>query len=107
MFHHIILPRKIADKVAASGFLVVVPDFFYGDPAINPDFDRQIWLKAHPVVRFLLHSVPISLHICTFSFVIHSPNLLINPASIFLSLCTMLINLRYREACRQSVISTT
>ncbi|XP_022878797.1 endo-1,3;1,4-beta-D-glucanase-like [Olea europaea var. sylvestris] len=43
--------RKIADKVAASGFLVVVPDFFYGDPAINPDFDRQIWLKAHPVKR--------------------------------------------------------
>ncbi|KAF7146543.1 hypothetical protein RHSIM_Rhsim04G0207900 [Rhododendron simsii] len=41
--------RKLADKVAANGFLVVVPDFFYGDP-LDPDYsevDRQAWLKAH------------------------------------------------------------
>jgi len=41
--------RKLADKVAANGFLVVVPDFFYGDPTDpgHPNFDRESWLKAH------------------------------------------------------------
>ncbi|KDP40091.1 hypothetical protein JCGZ_02089 [Jatropha curcas] len=42
--------RKLADKVAAAaGFLVVVPDFLYGDPADvnNPQFDRHVWLKNH------------------------------------------------------------
>ncbi|XP_062150363.1 endo-1,3;1,4-beta-D-glucanase-like [Alnus glutinosa] len=42
--------RKLADKVAAAGFLVVVPDFFFGDPIIkldDPHFDRDSWKKAH------------------------------------------------------------
>ncbi|CAJ1962363.1 unnamed protein product [Sphenostylis stenocarpa] len=41
--------RKLADKVAASGFLVVVPDLLYGDYADlhNPQFDRDSWGKAH------------------------------------------------------------
>ncbi|KAK2980457.1 hypothetical protein RJ640_028865 [Escallonia rubra] len=45
------LLRKLADKVAAVGFLVVVPDFLYGDPfdIDNPQFDRQSWIKAHPM----------------------------------------------------------
>ncbi|XP_074304737.1 endo-1,3;1,4-beta-D-glucanase-like [Silene latifolia] len=40
--------RKLADKVAASGFLVLLPDFLYGDYLkLDPDFDRQAWLKKH------------------------------------------------------------
>ncbi|KAK0608325.1 hypothetical protein LWI29_028986 [Acer saccharum] len=41
--------RKIADKVAAAGFLAVVPDFFYGDPAnsSDPHFEIEAWLKNH------------------------------------------------------------
>ncbi|XP_059448769.1 endo-1,3;1,4-beta-D-glucanase-like [Corylus avellana] len=42
--------RKLADKVAAAGFLVVVPDFFFGDPIIkldDPHFDRDSWKKVH------------------------------------------------------------
>ncbi|XP_027353115.1 endo-1,3;1,4-beta-D-glucanase-like [Abrus precatorius] len=41
--------RKLADKVAAAGFLVVVPDLLYGDyfDLDNPQFDREAWRKAH------------------------------------------------------------
>ncbi|KAL1358447.1 hypothetical protein HN51_003716 [Arachis hypogaea] len=41
--------RKLADKVAAAGFLVVVPDLLYGDyfDLENPQFDRAAWLRAH------------------------------------------------------------
>lgn len=42
--------RKLADKVSAAGYLVLVPDFFYGDPVVdfeNPKFDRDTWRKAH------------------------------------------------------------
>ncbi|XP_047162256.1 endo-1,3;1,4-beta-D-glucanase-like [Vigna umbellata] len=41
--------RKLADKAAASGFLVIVPDLLYGDYAdlFNPQFDRDSWRKAH------------------------------------------------------------
>lgn len=42
--------RKLADKVAAAGFLVVVPDLLYGDYIVdfhNPQFDREAWRKAH------------------------------------------------------------
>ncbi|KAJ1428787.1 Dienelactone hydrolase [Sesbania bispinosa] len=45
--------RKLADKVAAAGFLVVVPDLLYGDyfDIDNPQFDRDSWLKAHGTVK--------------------------------------------------------
>ncbi|XP_061345525.1 endo-1,3;1,4-beta-D-glucanase-like [Gastrolobium bilobum] len=45
------LLRKLADKVAAAGYYVVVPDFFNGDPF---DFDNvnrplPVWIKDHAV----------------------------------------------------------
>ncbi|KAH7679542.1 putative hydrolase related to dienelactone hydrolase protein [Dioscorea alata] len=41
--------RKIGDKVGASGFFVVVPDFLYGDPFVPDDAERpiSIWLQSH------------------------------------------------------------
>ncbi|XP_060671642.1 endo-1,3;1,4-beta-D-glucanase isoform X2 [Ziziphus jujuba] len=41
--------RKIADKVAAAGFFVVVPDFLHGDPFVydNPNRPLPVWLKDH------------------------------------------------------------
>ncbi|XP_059439668.1 endo-1,3;1,4-beta-D-glucanase-like [Corylus avellana] len=40
--------RKIADKVARSGFYVVVPDFFFGDPYVaNTSRTISDWLKTH------------------------------------------------------------
>ncbi|XP_030922867.1 endo-1,3;1,4-beta-D-glucanase-like [Quercus lobata] len=41
--------RKLADKVAASGFYVVVPDFFHGEPFVLDNANRpiQVWLKDH------------------------------------------------------------
>ncbi|XP_050216506.1 endo-1,3;1,4-beta-D-glucanase-like [Mercurialis annua] len=45
--------RKLADKIAEAGFLVVVPDFLYGDPyqLNNPQFDRDSWMKKHDTVK--------------------------------------------------------
>ncbi|KAJ4722351.1 endo-1,31,4-beta-D-glucanase-like [Melia azedarach] len=42
--------RKLADKIAAAGFYVAVPDFFYGDP-FAPDSGKSIqdWIKNHGV----------------------------------------------------------
>lgn len=53
------LRRKIADKVAAAGFLAVVPDFFYGDPVnpANPQFDAEIWFKIHSTVSLNCHTI--------------------------------------------------
>ncbi|XP_059439518.1 endo-1,3;1,4-beta-D-glucanase-like [Corylus avellana] len=40
--------RKIADKVARSGFYAVVPDFFFGDPYVaNTSRTIPVWLKIH------------------------------------------------------------
>ncbi|KAJ0905749.1 putative dienelactone hydrolase, alpha/Beta hydrolase [Helianthus annuus] len=38
--------RQIAEKVAAAGFYVVVPDFFYGDPYL-PDMQLSSWFPNH------------------------------------------------------------
>ncbi|XP_065855368.1 endo-1,3;1,4-beta-D-glucanase-like isoform X2 [Euphorbia lathyris] len=44
--------RQLADRVAAAGYLVVVPDFMYNDPVnlSNPEFDVDIWLQNHDTV---------------------------------------------------------
>ncbi|XP_010488433.1 PREDICTED: endo-1,3;1,4-beta-D-glucanase [Camelina sativa] len=41
--------RALADKVAASGFYVVVPDYFCGDPFDPSNQERpiQVWIKDH------------------------------------------------------------
>ncbi|CAL9041922.1 unnamed protein product [Musa banksii] len=41
--------RKIADKIATSGFFVVVPDLLYDDPysADNPERPFSIWIQSH------------------------------------------------------------
>ncbi|XP_062119026.1 endo-1,3;1,4-beta-D-glucanase-like [Humulus lupulus] len=40
---------KVADKVAAAGFFVAVPDFLKGDPFIRADTKRpmSVWIKDH------------------------------------------------------------
>ncbi|KAK7348264.1 hypothetical protein VNO80_22815 [Phaseolus coccineus] len=41
--------RKLADKVAAAGFYVVAPDFFYDDPFDPDNVTRPlpVWLQDH------------------------------------------------------------
>ncbi|GAB4851157.1 hypothetical protein Ancab_030451 [Ancistrocladus abbreviatus] len=41
--------RKLADKVAAAGFFVVVPNFFHGDPYAPENAERPlpVWIKDH------------------------------------------------------------
>ncbi|KAJ0034024.1 hypothetical protein Pint_24934 [Pistacia integerrima] len=42
------LYKMLADKIAAAGFYVAVPDFFYGDPyVVNPERPLQAWIKDH------------------------------------------------------------
>ncbi|KAF7837223.1 endo-1,3-1,4-beta-D-glucanase-like [Senna tora] len=45
--------RKLADKVGAAGFLVLVPDLLFGDyyELNNPNFDQQSWIKAHGIEK--------------------------------------------------------
>ncbi|KAL6293322.1 hypothetical protein ACE6H2_001464 [Prunus campanulata] len=55
--------RKLADKVAAAGFFVVVPDFFYGDPFV-PGGDGSYatlpaWLKDHGPDKAFEESKPV------------------------------------------------
>jgi hypothetical protein len=47
------LKRKLADKVAATGYYVVVPDFLHGDPFTPENANRPlpIWLKDHQPVN--------------------------------------------------------
>ncbi|KAM7254102.1 hypothetical protein ACFE04_031784 [Oxalis oulophora] len=41
--------EKLADKVAAAGYYVVVPDFLNGDPYAPENSERpiQVWMKSH------------------------------------------------------------
>ncbi|KAI5415933.1 endo-1,3;1,4-beta-D-glucanase [Lathyrus oleraceus] len=41
--------RKLADKVAAAGYYVLVPDFLHGDPFTSENANRPlpVWLKDH------------------------------------------------------------
>jgi dienelactone hydrolase len=41
--------RKVANKVSAAGYYVVVPDFLYGDPYVpdNPERPFPVWIKSH------------------------------------------------------------
>ncbi|KAF6145253.1 hypothetical protein GIB67_041448 [Kingdonia uniflora] len=41
--------RKLADKVAAVGIYVVVPDFLHGDPYVPENVEKLIpvWIKSH------------------------------------------------------------
>ncbi|PRQ39102.1 putative alpha/Beta hydrolase [Rosa chinensis] len=53
--------RKLADKVAAAGFFVVVPDFFYGDlyvPTANGSSNSlPTWLKGHRPFQILTRTL--------------------------------------------------
>ncbi|XP_010532701.1 PREDICTED: endo-1,3;1,4-beta-D-glucanase-like [Tarenaya hassleriana] len=53
--------RKLADKVAESGFYVVVPDYFYGDPYDPKNQDRPIavWIKDHGADKGFEQSKPV------------------------------------------------
>ncbi|KAL3356206.1 hypothetical protein AABB24_017074 [Solanum stoloniferum] len=42
--------RKLSDKVAAAGYYVVVPDFFYGDP-YTMEKTLSIWIQSHGTAK--------------------------------------------------------
>ncbi|KAK2358085.1 alpha/beta-Hydrolases superfamily protein [Trifolium repens] len=72
------LKRKLADKVAATGYCVVVPDFLHGDPFTPENANRPlpIWLKDHqpneafedakPVIEALKHKGVLSIGAASF-----------------------------------------
>lgn len=51
--------RKLADKVAEAGYLVVVPDYFNGDPYVPDQSNIQDWLKNHAPEKGFEDSVKI------------------------------------------------
>ncbi|KAL6610183.1 hypothetical protein ACP70R_040152 [Stipagrostis hirtigluma subsp. patula] len=53
--------RKIADKVASSGYFVVVPDFLHGDPYIpdNTEKPLPVWLKSHTPEKAFEEAKPV------------------------------------------------
>ncbi|XP_039128173.1 endo-1,3;1,4-beta-D-glucanase-like [Dioscorea cayenensis subsp. rotundata] len=51
--------RKLADKVAAAGYFVVVPDFFHGDPYIPEKVSVPTWLQAHDAAKGYEEAKPI------------------------------------------------
>ncbi|KAF3341395.1 endo-1,3-1,4-beta-D-glucanase-like isoform X1 [Carex littledalei] len=53
--------RKIADKIAASGYFVVVPDFIHGDPFKLDDSTRPfpVWLQSHTTEKGFEEAKPV------------------------------------------------
>ncbi|CAL5347137.1 unnamed protein product [Camellia sinensis] len=53
--------RKLADKVAAAGFYVVVPDFLYGDPYAPENAERPlpVWIKDHGTDKAVEDAKPV------------------------------------------------
>ncbi|KAJ4777218.1 alpha/beta-Hydrolases superfamily protein [Rhynchospora pubera] len=53
--------RKIADKVAACGYFVVVPDFIHGDPFKLDDSTRPfpVWLQSHTTEKGFEEAKPV------------------------------------------------
>ncbi|KAM0835873.1 hypothetical protein ACQ4PT_062671 [Festuca glaucescens] len=50
--------RNIADKVASSGYFVVVPDFFHGN-AYVPGDDVHVWIKEHTTDKGFEEAKPV------------------------------------------------
>ncbi|KAI9073394.1 hypothetical protein K1719_044627 [Acacia pycnantha] len=52
---------KLADKVAAAGYYVVVPDFFHGDPFVREKADRplSVWIKDHAPEKSIEAAKPV------------------------------------------------
>ncbi|KAL5065308.1 hypothetical protein RYX36_027045 [Vicia faba] len=55
------ITRNLADRVAASGYYVVLPDYFNGDPFDPENLDRPlpIWMKEHRPDKGFKASQPI------------------------------------------------
>uniref|UniRef100_A0A0A9H7M1 Dienelactone hydrolase domain-containing protein n=1 Tax=Arundo donax TaxID=35708 RepID=A0A0A9H7M1_ARUDO len=53
--------RKIADKVASSGYFVVVPDFLHGDPYVPENAERPlpVWIESHAPAKGFEEAKPV------------------------------------------------
>ncbi|XP_043709276.1 endo-1,3;1,4-beta-D-glucanase-like isoform X2 [Telopea speciosissima] len=53
--------RKLADKIAAAGYYVVVPEFMHGDPYDPDNTERPVlvWIKDHGVDKGFEEAKPI------------------------------------------------
>lgn len=62
----LLLERKLADKVAAAGYYVLVPDFLHGDPFTSENANRPlpVWLKDHQPVSFFISKIRYSFCAC-------------------------------------------